>query len=94
MNTPGFEAWWTSIAPHLPMARARAADLLSGRLTEADVARMYYKARKGWQEHAGAILDMPDEQVRTEALSEVDDLTVYLACLAERGYRRTRQVAV
>lgn len=94
MTTHGFEAWWTAIAPHLPMARERAADLLAAPLSDADTARMYYKARKGWHEHSGAILDMADAEVHAEALGEVDDLILYLACLAERGYRRTRQVAV
>lgn len=90
----GFEEWWTRIAPHLGMARLDALDMLAAEAGEDGTARMYYKARKGWAEHDGGILDMPDERVLREAQSEVDDLTVYLAALRERRYRRMRQVAV
>lgn len=91
--TEGFEDWWSRIVPHLAMARVDALNMLGESMRDNDTARMYYKARKGWAEHGGGIIDMSDDEVRREALSEVDDLTVYLAALRERRYRRMRQVA-
>lgn len=89
----GFEDWWSHIHPFLALARAEAADMITRPLAEGDIARMYYKARKGWMEHAGAITGMSDEQVAAEALAELDDLTVYLACLRARRAARLRETA-
>jgi len=87
-----FEEWWKAIAPHLTMARVDALQMMTR--GGNDEARMYYKARKGWAEHDGSILNMSDDDIQREALAEVDDLTVYLAALRERRYRRMRQVTV
>lgn len=80
----GFEDWWSRVWPHLAVARAEAARMVTEHVSDGDVARMYYKARKGWIEHGGGIVSMCDDDLLREARAEVDDLTVYLAALEAR----------
>lgn len=89
----GFEEWWRELAPHLTMARVDAMALVNTPPDTPAITRMYYKARRGWFEHGGAIRDMDDAAVQAEADAEVDDLTVYLAALRARRYKRMRQIS-
>lgn len=89
----GFEDWWSHIHPFLALARAEAADMITRPLAEGDIARMYYKARKGWMEHACSIVGMDVGDIHREAVAEVDDLTVYLAAKLALVARRRREAA-
>lgn len=88
----GFEDWWSRVQPHLAVARLEAMRMITSRVTDCDEARMYYKARRGWIEHGGGIVNMGDDDLTHEARQEVDDLTVYLAALEARRAARRRSM--
>lgn len=78
------EKWDEIVVPNLPAAWRAANETVGQEFSLADYSAMRKKFLRGAREHGGDIWTMSIEQIDAEIISEVYDLTIYLAIRAWR----------
>ena len=83
---PAFDLWWSmGIQPRLEHAREMVVQMLASLELDSEFLRdARAKARAGWIEHGGGIVDMSPTEVHEEIMGEVRDLLVYGAAFQNK----------